>query len=322
MSPQLPYLLAAAGLFTVLLCVAALAVMRDQQHRARFEVRVTQQASSYGRAIASIARPDTQSTASAARKQAMLRILTWLVRFNPSQQERYPIAWWIVLPGALALARLLVAAAQIMVGSTVLLLVPVLWVLMVRKFYTWCNQRRLMTLYVQFPDVLAMLVRAVRVGIPITEGIRGVARESPIPTGPEFAIVVDQLTIGMTLPDALRELAERNQLAEYRFFATALALQNETGGGVSETLERLADVIRKRVELRSHARALSSEARTSIYILASLPVFSGGALAVLSPEYLATLFTDPMGQRVLILALMSLTTGIVAMRTIISRSLK
>jgi len=175
---------------------------------------------------------------------------------------------------------------------------------------------------VQFPDVLAMLVRAVRVGIPITEGIRGVARESPSPTGPEFAIVVDQLTIGVTLPDALRELAERNQLAEYRFFATALALQSETGGGVSETLERLADVIRKRVELRSHARALSSEARTSIYILASLPVFSGGALAVLSPDYVGTLFTDPLGQRVLILALMSLTTGIVAMRTIISRSLK
>jgi tight adherence protein B len=322
MSPQLPYLLGAGGLFVVLLCVAALAVIREQQRRGRFEARVAQQASSYGRAIASIARTDMRTTASAARKQAILRICTWLLRFNPSQQERYPLAWWIVLPGTLVLARGLVAVAQIMVGSTALLLVPVLWVLMVRKFYNWCDQRRLATLYVQFPDVLAMLVRAVRVGIPITEGIRSVARESPSPTGPEFAIVVDQLTIGVTLPDALRELAERNQLAEYRFFATALALQSETGGGVSETLERLADVIRKRVELRGHARALSAEARTSIYILASLPVFSGGALAVLSPDYLAILFTDHLGQRVLVIALMSLVTGIVAMRTVVSRSLK
>jgi tight adherence protein B len=310
-----------SALLLILMCLSALAVMREQQRRGRFEARVTQQASSYGRAIAPLASQEKRATTTATHSQAILRFCSRLVGFDPSHQERYPLAWWIVLPGALALAWALAALAQIIVGRTVLLLVPIVWVLIAHRFYRGCDNRRLRALYIQFPDVLAMLVRSVRVGIPITEGIRGVARESPEPTRYEFNIVVDQLTIGVTLANALQELADRNKLHEYRFFATALALQSETGGGISETLERLADVIRKRVELRSHAHALSAEARTSIYILACLPVFSGGALAVLSPAYISTLFTEPQGQRVLIIALISLSTGIGTMRTIISRSL-
>jgi tight adherence protein B len=244
-----------------------------------------------------------------------------LVGFDPTHRDSYPLAWWVVVPAALVLARGLAAFAQTLIGSAAMFLVPVLWVLLIRRFYHWCHQRRLQALYEQFPDALAMLVRAVRVGIPVVEGIRNVARESPQPTGPEFTTVVDQIAIGVTLQEALYSLADRNQLPEYRFFATALALQSETGGAVSETLERLADVIRKRVALRGHARALASEARTSIYILAALPVFSGGALALLSPDYLATLFVDPKGQRVFAMALISLAIGIISMRTIVSRSL-
>jgi tight adherence protein B len=321
MSLMLPYQLAAGCLLLILLCVSALALMRAQQRRRRFEARVAQQAASYGRAILTTSRDNIRNTSSAKRHRAILRYCAWLVGFNASQPEHYHVAWWIVLPLALALARGVAALAQILIGWTALLLLPIIWLLIVRRFYTWCDQRRLKTLYLQFPDVLAMLVRAVRVGIPIGEGIRSAARESPNPTGQELRIVVDQLGIGVTLAEALYELAERNQLPEYRFFATALALQSETGGALSETLERLADVIRKRVALRSHARALASEARTSIYILACLPVFSGAALAVLNPDYLATLFTDRDGQRVFAVALISLSTGIVAMRTIVSRSL-
>ena len=87
--------------------------------------------------------------------------------------------------------------------------------------------------------------------------------------------MADQITLGVTLNEALQGLADRNDLPEYGFFATALALQSETGGTVTDTLERLAEVIRKRVALREHARALASEARTSIAILAALPVFTG-----------------------------------------------
>ena len=87
------------------------------------------------------------------------------------------------------------------------------------------------------------------------------------------------MSIGVTLEDALREMATRNDLQEYRFFATALALQSQTGGGLSDTLEGLADVMRKRLALTARGHALAAEAKTSIMILASLPFVSGGALA-------------------------------------------
>ena len=138
-------------------------------------------------------------------------------------------------------------------------------------------------LYAQFPDALAMIVRAVRVGIPLSEGIHTVAREATPPTGPEFGLLYDRVAIGVTLEDALREMAGRNQLAEYRFFATALALQSRTGGGLTEALEGLADVMRRRLALKARGLALAAEAKTSIMILASLPFVSGGALGGVEP---------------------------------------
>ena len=155
---------------------------------------------------------------------------------------------------------------------------PLVWVMLCRSFFNWSEQRRRNALYAQFPDALAMIVRAVRVGIPLGEGIRTVAREAASPTRVEFGLLYDRVAIGVTLEDALREMATRNNLQEYRFFTTALALQSQTGGGLSEALEGLADVMRRRLALQSRGNALAAEAKTSIIILASLPFVSGGAL--------------------------------------------
>ena len=320
MNRALAFQLGAASLL-LLLALSALTMMRVQRRRARLAERIAQQASSYGRAAVVAARPDVRDAASAARTQSILRFGTWLLGFDPARQDHYPVPWWIVLPAALVMARIVLALAQILLGAAALLLLPLLWVFIVRRFYHWCEKRHLQRLYEQFPDALAMLVRAVRVGIPIVEGMRAAARESPQPTGQEFTRLVDQIAIGVTMEEALHDLATRNAVQEYRFFATALALQSETGGAVSETLERLAEVIRKRVALRSHANALASEARTSIYILAALPVLSGAALAVLSPDYIAVLFTEPAGRRLFAIALISLGIGFTSMRTLVRRSL-
>jgi tight adherence protein B len=110
-------------------------------------------------------------------------------------------------------------------------------------------------------------------------------------------------------------------VAEYRFFATALSLQNQTGGGLSETLENLAEVIRKRVALKQRGYALAAEARTSAGILAILPFFTAGALAVMNPGYLGLLFNDPGGQRILAVASGLMLLGILSMRSLIRRSL-
>jgi tight adherence protein B len=166
-----------------------------------------------------------------------------------------------------------------------------------------------------------MIVRSIRVGIPVLEAVRAVSREIPAPTGTEFGRLMNQVAIGASLEDAVTGLARRGGLPEYRFFATALSLQNQTGGTLSETLENLADVIRKRAALRAKGHAMTSEARSSAMILAALPVFTGGLLYLLNPPYIMLLFTDPSGQSMFTSALISLGTGLFVIRTIIRRTL-
>jgi tight adherence protein B len=120
---------------------------------------------------------------------------------------------------------------------------------------------------------------------------------------------------------ALRMMAQRTNMAEYRFFAPAVALQVQTGGGLSEALDTLSDVVRKRLALRSRGFALTSEARTSALVLAVLPFFIGGTLALLSPGYLDVLFETDTGNEMLAVGAISLVIGIATMRTMIRRTL-
>jgi tight adherence protein B len=244
-----------------------------------------------------------------------------LFGYDPAFAAHYPLRWWVVLGVALATARALAMLLGVVAGSWSLLAVPVTWVMLSRFVFNWSVQRRRNALYSQFPDALAMVVRAVRVGIPLGEGIRTVAREATAPTGPEFALLYDRVAIGVTLEDALHEMAGRNHLPEYRFFATALSLQSRTGGGLTEALEGLADVMRRRLALKARGLALAAEAKTSIIILTALPFVSGGALAVMDPPYIARLFTDPGCQKVLIAAILMLGTGLLVMRGMIRKAL-
>lgn len=320
MTRSLSLQLGAICLLLVVLCVAAVPLLRAAQRNGRFQERVAQYAAPHARASVIDTR-DKGSTAAVSGPRLLLTWLKRLVAFDPAHRESYPIAWWIAAPVTLALAHVLGVLAQPLIGRWSLLALLPLWLLLLRQFYRWCELRRLRTLLEQFPDVLSMLVRAVRIGIPITGGMRSVATDSPEPSGKEFRQVVDQITLGVPLDQALHALADRNPLPEYGFFATALALQSETGGAISDTLERLADVIRRRVGLREHARALASEARTSIAILAALPLFTGGALTVISPAYIETLIYEPQGRTVFASAVGLLALGVLTMRTIVSRSL-
>ena len=121
---------------------------------------------------------------------------------------------------------------------------------------------------------------------------------APNPTAGEFNRLVEQIAVGTPLDEAVTELAARTGLAEYRFFATALSLQTQTGGTLSETLENLADVIRKRAALKARGHAMTAEARTSSAILAMLPIVTGVMLYFLNPSYIMMLFTDRHRQNV------------------------
>jgi tight adherence protein B len=181
--------------------------------------------------------------------------------------------------------------------------------------------RRRSALYVQFPDCLSMIVRSVRAGVPLSEAVRIVAKESADPSATEFGRVAGDLAIGPSISDALRALADRAEIAEFRFFATALTLQSQTGGRLGETLDNLAGIVRRRMQLKSRGKALASEARTTAYILGGLPVLAMGGLYLLNPDYVNVLFFDKTGRLILFSAFGSLSVGAFIMRTIIVKSL-
>ena len=253
--------------------------------------------------------------------QGWFRALAAVLGLQPDRRQDYPIRWWIVPLVALPLARATAGLVATLGGDLLLLLTPLIWVVFCRWAYGWLDARRVAILFKQFPDALGMITRAVRVGIPVSEAIRSVAREAPKETAAEFKRIGDRLSIGQPMEQALTETAHRNNVPEYRFFATALALQSQTGGALGETLENLAEVIRKRVALKERGYALAAEARTSAGILALLPFFTCAVLAVMSPAYIAMLFEDAGGRRILAAAVGLMLLGIAMMRSMIRRAL-
>ena len=173
----------------------------------------------------------------------------------------------------------------------------------------------------EFQLALGVIIRCVRAGLPVTEGMRAVASEVPEPTGPELRRCVDQIQLGEDFDNALTKLADRCAIPDYRFFGTAVSLQRQTGGNLTETLDNLAETVRRRKAVRLKAQALTAEARATITVLAILPFVVGVALFFVNEGYIMQLFTTPPGRVVLGAAIGVQCFGLYVVRTIIKRSL-
>jgi tight adherence protein B len=153
-------------------------------------------------------------------------------------------------------------------------------------------KRRLNKFNVNFPDAIELMVRGLRSGLPITETLTIVAGEIAGPVGVEFRIVADKMKIGRTMEAALQETADRMGTPEFQFFVITLAIQRETGGNLAETLSNLADVLRKRAQMKLKIRAMSSESKASAYIVGALPFIVFGLVWMINPKYMGGFFTD------------------------------
>jgi tight adherence protein B len=131
-------------------------------------------------------------------------------------------------------------------------------------------KRRINKFNSNFPDAIELMVRGLRSGLPITETLGIVAGEIGGPVGLEFRAVSDKMKIGRTMEAALQETSDRLGTAEFQFFVITLAIQRETGGNLAETLSNLADVLRKRAQMKLNIRAMCSESNASDYIVGSL----------------------------------------------------
>lgn len=145
----------------------------------------------------------------------------------------------------------------------------------------------------QFPVALDVFVRGLRAGHPIAAALELLTVEMPDPIGSEFGLVVDEVTYGAELRDALQGMAERWDLDDMRMFVVSLSVQNETGGNLAEILENLSYVIRERASLYMKVRALSSEGRMTAAMLTLLPILTFVVLFILNPPFFLDVANDP-----------------------------
>ena len=151
----------------------------------------------------------------------------------------------------------------------------------------------------QFPEALDLLSRAIRAGHAFQTAMGMVADELPDPVGPEFKKTFDQQNYGLPLKEALNELADRIGLLDVRFFVTAILIQRDTGGNLSEILDNLAHVIRERFKILRQVRVYTAHGRLTGYVLLALPVFLMIALAFINPDHMNLLFREHIGHMLL-----------------------
>jgi tight adherence protein B len=308
-----------AGICLACMIATGLQILSAQRERERWRARLGLIAAPLHRAAAPAER--TARAAVAPGSPGRRPLPRFLLGWREERRAHYPLHWAPLLALCLAPAAGACWLAARLAGSAAWALLPLAAAGLARAVLAAAAARVSARLLEQFPDALSAIARAVRIGVPLGEAVRLVARDSQSPTREEFARAADQAMIGLPLDAALRDMAERTGVTEYRFFATALTLQSQTGGALTETLDNLGDTIRKRRAAAKRAHALASEARTSTYVLAALPLVVGALLGVLNPGYVGVLFQPGGGQKLLAYACFSLVMGLLAMRWIIARSL-
>jgi tight adherence protein B len=167
-----------------------------------------------------------------------------------------------------------------------------------------------------FPEAIDLLVRAVRAGHSLTSALEMIAQELSEPIAGEFRKVFEEQKFGMPVRDALLNLGERVPLLDVKFFVTALLLQRESGGNLAEILEKLSYLIRERFKLMRQLRVHTAHARMTMLILMSMPLGWAVLMAVVNPQYLQPLYTDPLGQR-----LIAAAVGLQLMGYLLSRKI-
>jgi tight adherence protein B len=185
--------------------------------------------------------------------------------------------------GALGFGRLLMLATiSFLVGAGIPMLI----------FQFRANRMR-KKIEDQFPLALDVFVRGLRAGHPIAAALDLLTVEMPDPIGSQFGIVVDEVTYGADLRDALSAMADRWDLDDMRMFVVSLSVQNETGGNLAEILENLTQVIRERASMMRKVRALSSEGRMTAAMLTALPVIAFTLLFIGNPKFYLDVADDP-----------------------------
>ena len=226
---------------------------------------------------------------------------------------RYSMGWFLLLMASLALAGyggcslftgtyVIPAATAVVAGG-----IPLLYLRFRKK-------KRIAKFKRQLPEGLDLIARALKAGHAFTSGMSLVAEEFDDPLGPEFDKTLDEINFGVSLQDALKSLAGRIDCPDLKYFVVSVILQRETGGNLAEIIETIARLIRERFRLEGKIKTLTAEGRLSALILSVLPFAIVFVLLLINPEYMSSLFAEPMGRIMAGIAILMMLFGILVMR--------
>ena len=239
-------------------------------------------------------------------------ILVRLDRLLQQANLNYPLGFFLLLSlllmtvgyyvsGIFARSNLIALGVALVVGF-----LPLLYVRMKKR-------ERMQKLEQQLPEGLDFLARALKAGHAFTGSMRLATENFEDPLGTEFARTLDEINFGISTDDALKNLLDRVDSQDMRYFVVSVILQRETGGNLAEVMESISHIIRERFKFRDKVRVLSAEGKFSGVILCALPLLVLAYLAVVNPDYLKILFTEPVGQALAIGSASTMCLGIFLM---------
>lgn len=231
--------------------------------------------------------------------------------------SRQPVGVFILSSLILALGCIVLVYAAI--GSIAAALpaafvcgaIPFLYIVMKKR-------ARMLKFERQLPEALGLMAKALKAGHAFSVGMQMAAQEFDDPLGVEFEIVINEVNLGIGIDEALKNMTQRVDCPDLRFFAVSVIIQKETGGNLAEILENICYLIRERFKLRSKVMTLTAEARISSFVLVALPLFVASALLYLNPRYLRILGTDPIGQTLVATAAVMMIAGLILIRYMMS----
>ncbi len=219
--------------------------------------------------------------------------------------EQSGLTWSVAeLLGVTLLVAAVAAAIALYFGTTFLLaLVAAVIVGVLPIAYVFnARAKRMVKIEQTLPDALDLIGRALRAGHAFPTAVD--------PIGGEFRILFDEVNYGVSMHTALLNLAARIPVTDLRYFVIAVLIQRETGGNLAELLDNISTIIRARLKLFGQIRVLSAEGRMSAWILTLLPIGVALVMNVVNPTFIAVLWKDPMGLRLVTIAVLLMIFGI------------
>jgi len=185
-------------------------------------------------------------------------------------------------------------------------------------YLLWRRSSRLARFAKQLPDALELVARALRSGHSLSSGLHVVVEEMPAPISTEFGMAYEEQNLGVPLDQALKGMLKRVPNLDLKFFVTAVAIQRQAGGDLAEILDKIGHIVRERFKILGQVQALTGEGRISGIVLMALPIALFFAVYYLNPSYVMLLFEDPMGRKMIAVAVVMQILGAIAINKIIA----